>query len=88
MERLKAEGDANRAKAIAERAKYVAQAKAFITGMDKNKNGSLSTDEVPGAMKSFLPQFDSDRDGEISAEEAGVFIRQMSGGRRSSKKAE
>ena len=51
----------------------------FITGMDKNGNGKLSTDEVPAQLKSFLGQFDTDRDSEIDAEEAGEFIRQMQG---------
>ncbi len=82
FERLAKEGAENRKEVADQRAQFEAQAKLFITGMDKNGNGTLSTDEVPAQLKSFLGQFDVDRDGEINATEAAVFMRQMSGGRR------
>jgi hypothetical protein len=88
LERVAREGAENRRLAAEQSAQFEAQAKLFITGMDKNGNGMLSTDEVPSQLKSFLGQFDTDRDGEISASEAAVFIRQMGGGRRRAQKAE
>ena len=77
LEKLAAEGDANRKKVAAERARFKMQAGMFITGMDKNKNGSLSKDEVPEQLRSFLTEFDADRDNEITAEEAAEFMRRM-----------
>ena len=85
LERVAKEGAENRKRVAEQRAQFEAQAKQFITGMDKNGNGTLSTDEVPAQLKSFLGQFDVDRDGEVNAAEAAVFLRQMSGGRRSSR---
>ncbi len=52
--RLQAEGEANRKKAAEERAQYVAQAKMFITGMDKNKNGSLLNRRSSWSDEEFL----------------------------------
>lgn len=82
FERLAREGEENRKRAAEQRAQFVAQAKMFITGMDKNGDGKLARDEVPGQLQSFLPQFDTDRDELVSAEEAAVFIQQMRGSRR------
>ncbi len=86
LERLAKEGAENRKRAADQRAQFEAQAKVFITGMDKDGNGKLSKEETPAQLQSFLGQFDSDRDGEIAAEEAAVFLRQMSAGRRGSRR--
>jgi len=64
-------------------AEMIAKAKVFITGMDKNGNGTLSEDEVPKQLKNFFGRIDMNHDGEIDASEAAVLVARMSSrGRR------
>ena len=58
-----------------------AQAKAFITSMDKNGNGTLSKDEVPGQMTQFFDRIDMDKNGEVDPSEAAIIVGRMSGRR-------
>ncbi len=60
-----------------EAAKFEAMAKMYIAGMDKNKNGTLSIDEVPEQMSKFFGRLDMDDNGEIDALEASVLVREM-----------
>jgi hypothetical protein len=63
-------------------AQMEAQAKTFISAMDKNGNGTLSKDEVPAQMKQFFDRIDSDKNGEVDPSEAAVIVGRMSGDRR------
>ena len=60
---------------------FVARAKMFIKGMDKNNNGTLSIDEVPEQLQGFFNRIDSDGNGEVNAEEAAVLVQNMGQGR-------
>jgi peroxiredoxin len=61
-----------------EAARYEAMAKIYIAGMDKNKNGTLSIDEVPEEFQRFFGRLDNDEDGEVNAKEASILVRQLS----------
>ena len=74
FEALAEESDAARKEA----AMYEAKAKAYIAGMDKNGNGTLSTDEVPAQMQRFFKRLDMNDDGEVDAKEASLLVRQLS----------
>ncbi len=76
LEKLAAQAEEARKRSAA----LVAQAKVFITGMDKNGNGTLSEDEVPEQMKQFFGRIDRNQDGEVDADEAAVLVARMSGG--------
>ena len=76
FDKLKAQAEEGKKKS----AQLEAQAKVFISAMDKNKNGTLSIDEVPEQMKGFFERIDMNRDGEVDASEAAVLVERMSGG--------
>ena len=81
------EVDFDKLKAKAEEGKkraeqMIAQAKTFISAMDKNGNGTLSLEEVPEQMKGFFDRIDMDKNGEIDASEASVIVARMNGGGR------
>jgi peroxiredoxin len=57
---------------------FVAQAKLYIAGMDKNGNGTLSVDETPEEFQRFFKRLDNNDDGEVNAEEASVLLQHLS----------
>jgi hypothetical protein len=77
LDELSGQAEAGRKEA----AKFEAQAKLYIAGMDKNGNGTLSVDEAPEQFQRFFGGLDADGDGEVNAKEASILIRQLRSGR-------
>ena len=50
--------------------------------MDKNSNGTLEKDEIPGPMQAGFDQADKDGDGSLSQAEFGAVVAKMGGGGR------
>ncbi len=79
-EKLARESEANRKRAAERMAQLEAQAKVFITGMDKDSSGTLSPEEVPAQFRNILVKFDADKDGEVNAPEVAEFLSVMNDG--------
>lgn len=74
LEKLATAGEQNRKAAAQRRAQLLEPAKAFIKGMDKNDNGTLSSDDIPPQWKNLLGQFDADSNGEINPSESAAYM--------------
>ena len=55
---------------------------AFFKRMDKNGDGKLTADELPGQMKQRFSELDEDGDGSTTQAEFAKFASKMAGGRQ------
>jgi len=81
-EKLKAEMAAQAEQAKGEVARLREKAKGFIAQFDKDDSETLSKEEAPEQLQRFFKNLDTNRDGEVDADEALEVVKRMEGGGR------